>query len=340
MPCYHPIKAYQAKPGAPLTFPKSGASNLKIPCNRCIGCRLERSKQTAIRLMHEAQLHERNSFITLTYNKQSLANARGEFEDSPPRARRRRVGEEGPTKERTASITLRSSREDSLSKRDAQLLLKRLRKALTKINPSARIKYYLVGEYGDKNGRPHFHAAIFGEDFSADRYAAGKSPSGEQLYRSPLLESVWTYGWSSIGDLTFQSAAYIARYVMKKIVGNRATEHYKRVDDEGQTYWITPEFALMSRGGRRGKGLANGWFQQYGNSLVHDDLVVMNGHPHKPPRYYDQLLKLLDQEGAALNRLERNFTFRSHAADNTPQRLRVREKVALARAKTLKRQLE
>lgn len=340
MPCYHPIKAHQAKPGAPLTFPKSGASNLKLPCNKCIGCRLERSKQTAIRLMHEAQLHETNSFITLTYkNKSSLDEPRGEFEDSPPRGRR--LGSpERPRKNRPLASSETSPHADSLSKRDAQLALKRLRKELTKINPSTRIKYYLVGEYGDINKKPHFHAAIFGEDFARDRKPDRKSPSGNQLYTSKTLEKIWPFGFSSIGDLTFESAAYIARYVMKKITGPMAAEHYKRQDPTtGEIYWITPEFALMSRGGRKGKGIANNWFQKFGTDAYPHDYVVMNGQKHKPPRYYDKLYTLLDQEGAALLKLEREFTSRSAAADNTPQRLAVREKVARARLEQSKRQL-
>lgn len=290
--------------------------------------------------MHEAQLHEANCFITLTYNKQHLATAGGGFEDSAPPAQ---PGKERkrPTNKRPEAQEDRQPHGDSLSKRDAQLAIKRLRKALTKINPSARIKYYLVGEYGDKNGRPHFHAAIFGEDFAGDRYAAAKSPSGAQLYRSPTLERVWDYGFSSIGDLTFESAAYIARYVMKKINGKKADEHYKRVDPTtGETYWITPEFALMSRGGRTGKGIASGWFTKYGTDTYPNDFVVMNGHQHKPPRYYDKLYALLDKEGAALIKLEREFTSRSAAADNTPRRLRAKEKVALARAAQNRRPLE
>lgn len=289
--------------------------------------------------MHEAQLHEANCFITLTYNTHSLSTARGGCEDAAPRAAS--ISDKRRTKDRIAPETQSSGYEDSLRKRDAQLMMKRLRKELTRLNPSTRIKYYLVGEYGDKNQRPHFHAAIFGEDFHRDRYPDRKSPSGEQLYRSPTLEKAWTYGYSSIGDLTFESAAYIARYVMKKINGAKAHEHYKRVNQTtGEVYWITPEFALMSRGGRKGKGIAHGWFEKFGTDAYPHDFVVMNGHQHKPPRYYDKLYSLLDQEGAALMKLEREFTARSNAADNTPARLRTREKVALARAATLKRPLE
>lgn len=265
--------------------------------------------------MHESQLHEANCFITLTEEQTSLQ------------------------KRRPLEYKNESNYADSLSIRDAQLFMKRLRKELTKINPSTKIKFYLVGEYGDKNGRPHYHAAIFGEDFHRDRFRDRKSPSGEQLYRSPTLEKTWTKGYSSIGDLTFQSAAYIARYVMKKQLGRTADSHYERETPEGERYWITPEFALMSRGGTKGKGIAHGWFTKYGTDAYPNDFVVMNGHQHKPPRYYDKLYELIDKEGATLMKLEREFTSRSKKADNTPSRLRVREQVAIARLASLKRHL-
>jgi len=176
--------------------------------------------------------------------------------------------------------------------------------------------------------------AIFGEDFTKDRYFWRKSPSGHPLYRSPTLEKAWKFGNSEIGELTFDSAAYIARYIMKKINGKLADEHYKRVNlTTGETYWITPEFALMSRGGRKDKrGLGAGWFDKFRGDIYPHDFVVMNGHPHKPPRYYDKLMETIDREAVALLKLEREFTSRSAAADNTPRRLRAKEKVALARA--------
>lgn len=339
MPCFHPIKAYQAQPGAPLTFPKSGASNLTIPCSRCIGCRLERSKQTAIRLMHEAQLHEANSFITLTYENQHLSKPRDELEDSPSRGRRPHSKPVRRQKRTSKNAPQALATEDSLSKRDAQLFVKRLRYELTTKNPSTRVKYYLVGEYGDTTKRPHFHACIFGEEFADDRVRDRQSPSGQTLYRSPTLEKAWPFGYSSIGDLTFESAAYVARYCMKKITGPMAETHYERLTTEGERYWITPEFALMSRGGRKGKGIAHGWFQKYGTDTYPNDFVVMNGHQHKPPRYYDKLNALLDQEGQKLIALERQFEANRNKADNTPARLRAKEQVALARAQTLKRHL-
>jgi len=83
MPCYHPLHGYQSTRANPETgkYPwvarlaKAGsltAKHLAIPCGRCIGCRLERSRQWAIRCVHEASLHEDNAFITLTYAPENI----------------------------------------------------------------------------------------------------------------------------------------------------------------------------------------------------------------------------------------------------------------------------
>nr|QJB19186.1 MAG: replication initiator protein [Microvirus sp.] len=343
MPCYHPLRGRQAYPGAQVKILKRtdlSPSNIKLPCANCIGCRLDRSKQWAIRLMHEAQLHEESAFITLTYNTDNLPTSRTTWEPTVPytppseRASQQEIDKRAQTKT--------PAHAESLSKRDAQLFMKRLRYEIEQETESTKVRYYLVGEYGDINKRPHYHAAIFGYGFTVDRKAINKSGSGETIYQSPLLEKAWTHGYSSVGDLTFKSAAYIARYVMKKINGKKADEHYRREDPTtGEVYYITPEFALMSRGGKNGKGgIAKEWYDQYGRDVYPHDYVVMNGTKHKPPRYYDKLLEACDKEASTLIKLEREFTARSQEADNTPSRLRAKEKVAKARAEHNKRPLE
>ncbi len=130
MPCYKPIKGYR-KAGGGLTFKRneSFGETLDVPWNGCIGCRIARSKEWAIRCMHEASLHQRNAFITLTYNEQSIPYDHG------------------------------------LKKSDFQKFFKRLRKK----HYWERLRYYMAGEYGTATngglGRPHFHAIVFGWDF-------------------------------------------------------------------------------------------------------------------------------------------------------------------------------
>lgn len=324
------------KKNGPRTSGPDWLKDIKLPCGRCIGCRLERSKQWALRLMHEAQLHQQNSFVTLTYNNASLHPA-GEFEDSPP-AGRRLVGTEGLYLHGVVNATLTSARRlDSLSKTDLQLFTKRLYKDIKKKDPAGKMRYYAVGEYGDINKRPHYHAAIFGEAFTDDRYEWRTSPGGHTLYRSSRLERLWPYGHCEIGDLTFESAAYIARYIMKKITGDLADDHYRREDPTtGEEYWLTPEFNVMSRR----PGIGKHWWDKYANDVLTTDAVIHNGIQHKPPRYYDNQVVAQSPFKADIIKLIRELRAATQQADNTPARLAAKEAVALARLNLKKRPLE
>ena len=76
MPCYEPLKAslvVDANGKRSLSFDKnSQGKGLSLPCGRCIGCRLERARQWAVRIMHESKMHDTNCFLTLTYSRQSF----------------------------------------------------------------------------------------------------------------------------------------------------------------------------------------------------------------------------------------------------------------------------
>ena len=196
MPCYHPLKGYKSKERN-KSGKRSIVFNIKeglydqhvtVPCGQCIGCRLERSRQWAIRCSHEAQMHEKNCFITLTFSDEHLPEDR------------------------------------SVDVRHFQLFMKRLRKRY-----GDGIRFFHCGEYGDHFGRPHYHACIFNHDFE-DKKIWKQSGSGEIIYRSASLEELWPYGYSSVGEVTFESAAYVARYITKKVTGDPAQEHYEYID--------------------------------------------------------------------------------------------------------------
>lgn len=195
----------------------------------------------------------------------------------------------------------------------------------------------MCGEYGEDFQRPHYHAIIFGINFE-DRYPWRKNHSGNQLFRSPKLELLWRHGNCELGAVTFQSAAYVARYVMKKITGDLAQAHYTWLDEHGELHSRTPEYNRMSNGGRTKQGgIGKGWYDQFKTDVYPTDQVVTNGFPSPPPRYYD---KLLEREQPALHTLlKRRRAARSLAnrADNTPRRLADKEKVQAARTTLLKR---
>ena len=193
MPCYKPLDAWRPDDSTgskKLIFSynakhcKSVIPDLQVPCGRCVGCRLERSRQWAIRCVHEASLHKRNCFVTLTYNDVNLPEDRG------------------------------------LHYKHFQDFMKRLRKKY-----GEGIRFYMCGEYGEQLGRPHFHACLFNHDFD-DKKLWKTTDSNSKLYRSKELEELWPFGYSSVGDVNFESAAYVARYIMKKVNGEAAELHY------------------------------------------------------------------------------------------------------------------
>lgn len=291
MPCYFPIDAFRAVAGG-IVFSRKGAYldlPLKVPCGQCIGCKLDKSREWALRCTHEAQLHSQNSFITLTYNDAHL-----------------------PTN-------------NSLNLRHFQLFLKRLRKKYQ----NKTIRFYHCGEYGDLNQRPHYHALLFNHDFE-DKYHY-KTHKDQKYYTSEILDQLWSdpqtklnMGFSVIGDLTFDSAAYVARYCLKKITGKAASDHY-----QGRK----PEYATMSRR----PGIGQGWYKKYKSDIYPDGFIVHQGQKMRPPKYYSNQLKKDDEKSYNKIRTLTAVEAQKHLADNTPARLADRHTVHQARAKLLKR---
>ena len=243
MPCFNPLTATryfdEAQQKYVISFNNRDlgrGQTLYLPCGQCIGCRIARSREWAARCVHEATCHEKNCFITLTYDPDHLP-------------------EDG-----------------SVHVEDFQKFMKRLRRRF----PGTKFRYLHCGEYGSQLGRPHYHAIIFGFDFP------DKTPwrvsHGDIIWRSPILEELWPYGFSTIGAVSFESCAYVARYVTKKITGDAAEEHYK-----GKK----PEYITMSRR----PGIGAEWFDKYHSDVFPQDFVVLkNGKKIRTPRYYMNLL--------------------------------------------------
>lgn len=210
-----------------------------------------------------------------------------------------------------------------------QDFMKRLRKHC---GPK-RVRFFMSGEYGERFARPHFHALLFGYDFP-DRIYFSKSPSGASVFTSVLLSRLWRLGFSSVGDVTFESAAYVARYVMKKVTGDPAVEHYSVVDqDTGELVQRVPEFCHMSLK----PGIGARWLLKYQSDVYPDGYVVVNGRRVKPPRYYDKRFKRVDEGEFSELVARREFDAQGRRADNTDARLVVKEQVTAARLRNLKR---
>lgn len=300
MACYHPLEAWSIhRPGEKneITFNPSRRAEgtpLKLPCGQCVGCRLERSRQWAIRCMHEASLYRDNCFITLTYDNAHLPA------------------------------------DGSLDLRHWQLFMKRLRKKY-----GENIRFYHCGEYGERYRRPHYHAILFNFDFP-DKYPWKRTGQGHQTWRSPSLEDLWPLGLSEIGSVSFESAAYVARYIMKKITGPAADDYYTAVHPvTGEVFSLKPEYVTMSRR----PGIAHGWFQKFAGDVYPSDSVILKGREMRPPRYYDRLLELTDPQELELIKFQRSETAKKYLDDNSPDRMLVKEQCTVAKLSRLKRDL-
>lgn len=364
MPCYKPLSAYRSESELTSTgkrkivfnaFQKtkhgnteaSSADELSLPCGQCIGCRLERSRQWAIRCMHEAQLHENNSFITLT-----ISDDQSHL----------------PLQKRISTNTLRKS--------DFQRFMKRLRDKRD-YRADGHIGYYYCGEYGEKYQRPHYHACLFNCDFP-DKYLYKITDTGEHLFRSPELEKLWPYGFSTIGNVTFESAAYVARYITKKITGEHALSVYGGSDNiinkhtgeilddhthlivekerkDGTKYFklqmkpeltrvITydrfPEYTDMSKN----PAIGLNWIKKYHTDVYPSDELILRGKKIRPARYYDKFYsEAYSEKFDEIKQCREDKIFelqQLHPEEFKPERMLVKHEIALRRIKKLKRSLE
>lgn len=300
MSCYRPLNGFRAtgkktergKAVIQFTPPPGPYEMVTLPCGQCIGCRIDRSQQWALRCVHEASLHEENCFVTLTYSEENLPEY------------------------------------GSLVKKDYQDFLKRLRKRFK----GRRIRFFLCGEYGGDGSRPHYHALLFGLEFLDKVYWCKSGP--HQVYRSPTLEELWTHGYSWIGEVSWQSAAYVARYCMKKVNGDLAYERYVRdVDPEtGELIAVEPEFISMSRR----PGIAAEWYEKYSGDC-RKDYLTHEGRRVKLPRYYDALRELDDLDGLLAIKAKRREVA-AGKRESTRRRM-AKEACCRARVNQLKRSI-
>lgn len=325
MSCDFPLKAYRSASergpsGKPLlTFNPLKAINstspLEIPCNNCMGCKLEKARQWSIRMMHEARYHSANCFLTLTYNAENVPQSYG------------------------------------LELRHLQLFMKRFRKSLTpwaklkRGEPAAhvrawwqhnttKIRFFACGEYGDLNGRPHYHAIVFGYD-PPDKVFIERSESGENIYRSETLQRLWQLGNTSTQDVTHKSCSYVARYVTKKIKSGDefGAERYFRVSPvDGAYHSVRPEFAVMSRR----SGIGRRFVDEFKSDFYPSGYLVVDGVRQAPPRYYVQ--QLTEEEQKRLQRQARKLAVKNKPHTTTERRL-ARAAVRDARIQRLQRKL-
>lgn len=293
MACYHPLKGFpigktaagktnykitgygadhvelQNGSWVPVHTPlRSGCAEavvrsfIEIPCGQCLGCRLEYSRQWANRCMLELQYHDSAYFVTLTYNDAHVPKS---YYGDPD------------TGEALTSLTL--------LKKDFQDFMKRLRKA----HPDDKIRYFMSGEYGDQRARPHYHAILFGLHLNDLKFYK-RGFDGFTYYNSEALSRAWSVkdddgeyrplGYAVVAQVTWETCAYTARYVMKKLNGAEAQFY---IDHN-----IEREFTLMSRK----PGIAAQYYQDHPDIYECEYINISTdkgGRKFRPPRYYDRL---------------------------------------------------
>ena len=278
-----------------------------IPCGQCIECRLNKSREWAVRMMLEAKYHESSYFVTLTYDNDHVPIS---YYGDPD------------TGEAQVSLTLKFE--------DLRSFWKQLRRKLS-YRGLPKIRYYACGEYGSETHRPHYHAIIFGlqlDDLEPDR----KSRLGHQYYRSEFLADTWKHGFVGVSPISFETCAYVARYVTKKWTGDYA-EFYDHFN-------ILPEFSTMSRR----PGIAWQYFDEHKDDIYEFDEINLSlinmGKTVKPPRYFDKLYDVEEPVKMAL--IKENREDVAYLADQLRQRQTTlsREEQFAARAELFKKRYD
>lgn len=161
--------------------------------------------------------------------------------------------------------------DNKLDYRDFQLFMKKLRKICNQ-----KISYFVTGEYGEKSKRKHWHAIIFNWR-PKDLVPLEQTHRGDQLYRSETLEKLWTFGNSSVGDVTFESAGYCARYAAKKLVHGNDDDH---------------DFKPISKKSSH-TAIGKTWLEKFFKDIFNfGNLILPDGRPAGSiPRYYEKWLK-------------------------------------------------
>ncbi len=323
---YHPLKAWEhtTKKTAngkavigwmtePAPSERGVWKRIELPCGQCIGCRLDYSRNWATRCILESKQWQHNQFVTLTYSPETV-----------------------PTNITVDTETGEVEELLTLNKPDLQKFMKDLRRYYDYHFKHQNIRFYRCGEYGDKYKRPHYHLIIFNLPVPDLKYYF-TNKEFQPVYTSEILSKIWGKGIVTIGAVTYQSAAYVARYILKKQTGEQEYLY------EGRE----PEFTEMSRR----PGIAADWYKNHKDQIYKNDEVIIISRMNKaiskkPPKYFDKLYDQIEPEKLSdvkKARRERAIMNRERKQFNTTlspdAQLRVQERNQIAKANTLKRVL-
>lgn len=244
----------------------------QIGCGRCVQCKLKRTRDWATRIVLEAKQYEHNYFITLTYDEVNVPTA--------PEGVLGYVDKKGEVFN------------SDLRLRDIQLFIKRVRQS--DIFKEHKLRIFYCGEYGELSGRPHYHLILMNSPDLTPylQWQRSKRSCGEKLdyFKCPLLESKWLNGIVDVTSFSYNAAAYVAGYVLKKIYTNQATPQ----ELPPGFAWRTEPFVHMSNR----PGIARDYFDENFEDIYKYDEVFIKKRfkvlTLKPPRYFDKLFDSID----------------------------------------------
>lgn len=265
--------------GAPESKYLYGIDYQLIPCGQCIACRLNYSRQWAARCTCETIYHSEQWFLTITYNNDSVPTLNLETGEID------RGGYWALNQNQAGDFT---SVEQSLTllPTDLQLFLKNLRRQQEyHYKQYGTIRFYACGEYGGKTLRPHYHMLAYGLHIPDLEYYKTTN-EGNEYYTSEYLNRIWGKGFIIVGKLSWNSCAYVSRYVMKKQMGK--DENGLTAKDRYFEAGLQPEFVRMSLK----PGIGQKYFEDHKEEIYRNDEIILPGGKKpirmKPPKKFDE----------------------------------------------------
>ena len=269
---YHPAKIISTDKLEQYwtTFTMGHYKYEQINCGNCIGCRIDYSREWANRGYLESLSYKNNYFVTLTYD------------DEHKPCEEELTTSEGITYTDMDGIEWNGI----LVPKDLQLFMKRLRSNMTrKYGQKTPIRFMACGEYGSKTKSPHYHLILYNLQLPADSfYNPRVNWENNIYYQNHIIEEAWTEGISNIAEACWETIAYTARYITKKINGEASEDYYAM---QGQ---IKEFFRVSNR-----PGIGKQYYEENKDKIYKNDQIMIRNnkgvHYIKPPNYYDMLFK-------------------------------------------------
>lgn len=259
----------------------------QIPCGRCIGCRLDKSRDWANRGYLEASMYpDKNWFVTLTYDDKFLTTP------------------ESITTTNDITYTELDELEwkGTLVPAELKQFMKNFRQIMKREYNQDGIRFMACGEYGEEGRRPHYHLIIFNADLPSETfYAPHVNFQKNTSWKNTIIERAWgrddkkhkeAKGICDISEANWNNIAYTARYITKKQYGKEAEDFYAAQGEE-------IEFFRTSNGGgikdpkNNPGGIGKPYYDLHKEEIYKIDKILIRNkkgsHWVTPPKYFDDL---------------------------------------------------